>query len=102
MLLMQVLEGQPPAARQRDNRVPREPDTICQKSFAKEPARRFQSAEALADGLQRWLKNEPIIARPVGRIERGWRWCQRNQALAGLAAAFIAAIVSGATISGYF
>ena len=44
----------------------------------------IRSAEALAEDLERWLQGEPIAARAVGRLERAWRWCQRNRAVASL------------------
>src|SRR5262249_20864164 len=50
----------------------------CLKAMAKEPPRRYATAGELADDLRRWSKGEAIKARPIGRLERGWRWAKRN------------------------
>jgi adenylate cyclase len=52
--------------------------------MAKSPARRYASARELAEDLRRYLRNEPIRARPVGRLERLWHWCWQNQVAASL------------------
>src|SRR5260370_26926847 len=64
--------------------VPRDLETIVRKAVAKEPGRRYQTAAELADDLNRFLENRPIKARLVGVLERGWLWCRRKPAMAGL------------------
>ncbi len=65
-------------------------ETICLKCLEKEPARRYGSAEALADDLERWLAHKPIRARPVTFVERLRKWTQRNPLHAtGAAALFL-------------
>jgi WD40 repeat protein/serine/threonine protein kinase len=66
--------------------VPRDLELICLKCLEKEPGRRYASAKHLVDELQRWLKGEPLrYTRPVGQLERTWRWCRRNPALTAAA-----------------
>jgi serine/threonine protein kinase len=84
MLIAQVLEDEPRPPRQLNDKIPRDLETICLKAIAKTPARRYSSAQELADDLRRFLAGEPIRARPVGMKERLWRWCRRNPVAASL------------------
>jgi WD40 repeat protein len=94
MLLHQVLHEEPRAPRTLNDKIPRDLETIALKAMAKEPARRYASAKEMADDLRRWLKGEPIMARPVGALERALRWCKRNPALATANVAVFATLVT--------
>lgn len=69
-------------------------ETICLKCLQKESRKRYETAESLSDDLRRYLNAEPIIARPIGRRERLWRWCRRKPALASLSAALIVVVAT--------
>jgi eukaryotic-like serine/threonine-protein kinase len=87
MLILQVLQDEPRPPRRLNDKVPRALETVCLKAMAKAPGRRYPSAAELADDLRRYLDGRPIRARPLGRVERAWRWCVRNPVPVGLLAA---------------
>jgi WD40 repeat protein/tetratricopeptide (TPR) repeat protein len=87
--LMQTQSEEPVSPSRLQPKLPRDVVTICLKCLEKQPGKRYASALALAEDLQRFQVGEPIQARPVGPTERLWRWCRRNPALAGLAASVV-------------
>jgi WD40 repeat protein/tetratricopeptide (TPR) repeat protein len=91
MILAQVLNDDPQAPRRLDRRLPHDLDTICLKAMAKDPARRYPTARALADDLHRLLEGRPIRARPVGSVERAAKWARRHPAAAALVATMVLA-----------
>jgi tetratricopeptide (TPR) repeat protein len=87
--LYQVVHADPVSPRQLQPNLPRELETICLKCLAKEPERRYVSAQELTEDLGRFLRGEPIKARPARVVERWWRWWRRNPLAASLLAALI-------------
>ncbi len=88
-IVTEVLNTEAVSPKLLSPQVPADLETICLKCLEKEPARRYQTAQELADELGRFLDDEPILARPVSRAERLWRWCRRKPALAGLSAVIV-------------
>ena len=84
-VLRAVVHDEPPRPSQRRPGLPRDLETICLKCLEKDPARRYASAEALADDLAAWQRGEPVKARPATRLERTRRWARRHRVTAALA-----------------
>jgi tRNA A-37 threonylcarbamoyl transferase component Bud32 len=93
---LQRLQNEEPAPPSRlVPKVPRDLETICLKCLEKEPRRRFASALDLAEDLRRFRAGEPTAARPVGALERVWKWARRRPAVAALLAVVAVLAVSG-------
>jgi len=78
--LMMVLENEPapPSSVNRGVAIDRDLEIICLKCLNKDPARRYGSAEMLAEDLERWLRGEPVLARSASRPERVLKWARRR------------------------
>jgi serine/threonine protein kinase/WD40 repeat protein len=95
MLLQQVLNAEPRLPSSLNDKVPKDLDTIAIKCLQKDPAKRYATAADLADDLRRFLRGEPILARPVRSIERMVRWAKRRPAITALSALVLALAVVG-------
>src|SRR6266487_3836299 len=85
-----LLDTEPRQPRLLNPKIDRDLATICLKCLEKDPHRRYSSALALAEDLERWSKHEPIQARRTGMFARGKKWVRRNPTGALLAASMLA------------
>src|SRR5881275_1997416 len=92
-----LLDTEPRQPRLLNPKIDRDLSTICLKCLEKDPKRRYSSALALAEDLERWLKHEPIQARHTGILGRGRKWVRRNPTTALL----ITSLVALAAVSGW-
>jgi WD40 repeat protein/serine/threonine protein kinase len=93
-ILTQVLQAEAPSLRLLNPMVPRDLETIALKCLQKDPARRYPSAQEVAEELGRFLRGESIQARPVSAPEKVWRWCKRKPVVAALGLSTILLLVA--------
>jgi WD40 repeat protein/serine/threonine protein kinase len=84
-VLRRVAHDEPVALRKLNPSVPHDIETIVRKMMAKEPRDRYATAQGVADDLERFLRGEPIAARPASWFERSWKTARRHPAWAGAA-----------------
>ena len=95
--MRKVIDEEPVAPHLLCASVDRDLETICLKCMEKSPARRYSSALLLAEDLERWLHDEPILARPLSPVERSAKWMRRNPKIAVLAGLLLLAMGAGIT-----
>ena len=94
-VMQQVVEREPVPPCIVSSHIDRDLETICLKCLEKDPTRRYGSAEALADDLERWWRQEPVLARPGTAWERTVKWARRKPAVATLAGALLLVGLTG-------
>jgi WD40 repeat protein len=98
--LRQVIDDDAVSPRSFNRQVDADLETICLKCLRKEPGQRYDSAEEVAQDLERWLSGRAILARPLGMWAGAWRWSRRHPVAAALAIALVAAMATIAVGSG--
>jgi hypothetical protein len=99
-VLVKLLHEDPPPLRSLDRRIPRDLETICQKTLQKSPAARYASVSALLEDIRRFETGEPLVARRTGVITRAARWSQRHWKLATAVAATASFMLMIAFVTG--
>ena len=100
--LLQVIHSTPAPPRLLNADIPKDVENICLKCLEKDPAKRYHSAREFANDLKRFLEGRPVLARPVGRLSKTWRWTRRNPGMSALAAFSLLLLIAGTAVSSYF
>ena len=100
--IQHVIAAEPPRPRSLNPSVPRDLETICLKCLEKSPAKRYASAMVLKEDLDRFLDDRPILARPVGIIEKTYRWYRRRPVIGTMAATLVVLLIAVPVLLGFF
>jgi WD40 repeat protein/serine/threonine protein kinase/tetratricopeptide (TPR) repeat protein len=94
-LMEQIKSEEPRHPRALDPRIPRDLETIVLKAVDKDPKRRYATADGVAQDLQRFIEDRPVLARRSSLLERSWRTCKRNPLASTLATGLLLALAAG-------
>jgi serine/threonine-protein kinase len=100
--LEQVRDRDPQPPSKTNPRMDRELEAVCLKCLNKDAGRRYASAEALAEDLERWLRGEPVVARPAGWAERLGRWMRRHHLAVGAVVCVLLSLTALGVAIGWF
>jgi serine/threonine protein kinase/Tfp pilus assembly protein PilF len=101
-VMQQIVYEEPISPRKLNHAIERDLETITLKCLAKEPSRRYQTAQELAEDLSQWLNGQPVRARPLGTAGKIWRWCRRDPFLAAASGVAAAALLFATAVSSLF
>lgn len=101
-VIVQVLNQEPVSPRTLIPQLDRDIETIALHAMQKAPERRYATAADFERDLTRYLRGEPIVARPVGSLGRLFKWGRRNRAIAALLAIVFVTLAGGASVATYF
>lgn len=100
-VLLQVISDEPVPLRRINSAIPKDLETICAKCLEKAPHRRYHSAAALNEDLERFRCGREILARPVGRFTKAIQWCRRNRPLTAALVLLLISLLAGSAVSTY-
>ncbi|HVV01179.1 MAG TPA: WD40 repeat domain-containing serine/threonine-protein kinase [Verrucomicrobiae bacterium] len=100
-VLGQIANDDPVPPARLNHAIPADLEAICLKCLEKQPERRYGSAAKLADDLERFLRHEPTLARPLTAFDKARRWSRRQPLAATLLILLLIAVVGGAAVSGW-
>ena len=98
-ILRRIAQDDPPPLRKLNRSVPLDLETVVHKAMSREPADRYATPQELADDLNRFLLDRPILASPPTLSERGLKWCRRHKPLVATAAVCLVVSVIGLSVS---
>lgn len=100
-VLQRIGRDDPESAQSINANVPKDLETICMKAMHREPSKRYATSKDFSEDLRRWLRHEPIMARPASLLEKVSSWCRRNRRVAILAATVVGLLLMVTSISTY-